>query len=162
MMRWRPMRSDDSATAADVANAIHLSYPEDPFVVRDRLAVYPEGCFVLADKARLYGYFVAHPWVLGEPPALNSALGALPEKPDCFYLHDMALLPFVRGRGFAVEALDMVVAQARAGDFDTVFLMAVGDAHGFWERTGFTRYEGYRPDPAKGYGPEAAAYVRPV
>ncbi|KQY96416.1 GNAT family N-acetyltransferase [Brevundimonas sp. Root1423] len=161
-MHWRPMRPDDSATAADVANAIHLSYPEDPLVVRDRLAVYPEGCFVLADEARLYGYFVCHPWVLGEPPALNSALGALPEKPDCFYLHDMALLGSVRGQGHALTALDMVLGLARAGTFDTVFLMAVGDAHGFWERAGFTRYEAYRPDPAKGYGPEAAAYTRRV
>lgn len=159
-MRWRAMRADDAAIAADVANAIHLSYPEDPLVVRDRLTVYPEGCLVLADKGRLYGYVVSHPWVLGEPPALNSALVALPENPDCFYLHDMALLPSVRGQGHALVALEMVLAQARAGGFTTVFLMAVGDAHGFWERRGFTRYDDYRPDPASGYGPEAAAYTR--
>ncbi|HVL41821.1 MAG TPA: GNAT family N-acetyltransferase [Brevundimonas sp.] len=161
-MRWRPMRTDDAATALDVANAIHLSYPEDPLVVRDRLALYPEGCFVLADDAGLYGYFVSHPWVLGEPPALNCALGALPDRPDCFYLHDMALLPSVRGQGHAVAALDIVLRQARAGGFPTLFLMAVGDAHGFWEQTGFSRCETSRPDPAKGYGPEAAAYIRRV
>jgi len=161
-MLWRPMRSDDAATASDVANAIHLSYPEDPFVVRDRLSVYPQGCFVLADDTRLYGYFVSHPWVLGAPPALDTALGALPEKPDCFYLHDMALLADVRGQGHALTGLQIVLDLARAGGFSTVFLMAVGDAHGFWERTGFTRYEDYRPDPGKGYGPEAAAYIRRV
>jgi GNAT superfamily N-acetyltransferase len=161
-MHWRPMRPDDSATASDVANAIHLSYPEDPLVVRDRLKVHPEGCFVLADDDRLYGYLVCHPWVLGAPPALNAELGALPENPDCFYLHDLALLDVVRGQGHALGALEIVLTQARAGGFPVVFLMAVGDAHGFWERAGFTRYAPWRPDPAKGYGPEAAAYIRPV
>lgn len=161
-MHWRPMRSGDASTALDVANAIHLSYPEDPFVIRDRLAVWPEGCFVLADDAGLYGYFVSHPWVLGEPPALNTTLGALPDAPDCLYLHDLALLPSVRGQGHARAALEILLAQARAGGFSTLFLMAVGDAHGFWEQAGFTPDEAWRPDPAKGYGPEATASIRRV
>lgn len=161
-MHWRPMRSEDAATASDVANAIHLAYPEDPLVVRDRLAVYPQGCFVLADGDRICGYLVCHPWVLGEPPALSVELGALPDNPDCLYLHDIALLASVRGQGHAITALNIVLEQARAGGFPTVFLMAVGDAHGFWERAGFARYEAWRPDPDKGYGPEAAAYTRPV
>lgn len=161
-MQWSPMHPEDVAAAVDLANAVHLSYPEDALVLRDRLRVYPEGCFILADKAEVRGYFVCHPWLLGEPPALNTALGALPAHPDCFYLHDIAILESVRGQGHARAALEIILAQARAGGFSVVFLMAVGDAHGFWEQAGFTRYEAWRPDPAKGYGPEAAAYIRPV
>ena len=54
-MQWSPMHPEDVAAAVDLANAVHLSYPEDALVLRDRLRVYPEGCFVLADKAEVRG-----------------------------------------------------------------------------------------------------------
>jgi GNAT superfamily N-acetyltransferase len=154
------MRADDAAAAADLANAVHLSYPEDPSVVRDRLAIWPEGCFVLDSGAGLQGYFVCHPWRLGAPPALNTALGALPERPDCLYLHDIALLRSAQGQGHALEALEIVIGQARASDLSAILLVAVGEAHGFWERVGFARYNKYSPAGSNGYGPEATAYIR--
>ena len=158
-MRWRPMLAGDAAAATDLANTVHLSYPEDPLVVRDRLAIWPKGCFVLEGEAGLGGYLLFHPWTLGEPPALSTALGALPERPDCMYVHDLALLRSARGQGHALAALAMVVRQAREHDLRKIFLMAVGEAHGFWELTGFARFAGYQAEASKGYGPEAQAYV---
>ena len=63
MSAWRPMRTADVGRAAGLANSVHLSYPEDPAVIVDRLAIYPSGCFVLDDGGTLKGYMVSHPWV---------------------------------------------------------------------------------------------------
>src|SRR5258705_624648 len=108
------MRPADAAVAADLANSVHLSYPEDPAVIRDRLAIYPRGCFVLDDGEALSGYLVSHPWIRRSLPALNATLQSLPPAPDCYYLHDLALIEAVRGQGHALSAVDLVIAEASA------------------------------------------------
>ena len=157
-MLWRPMQAEDAEGAAAVANAIHLSYPEDPAVIRDRLSIYPEGCHVLDDGGTLRGHLVCHPWLLEAPPALDTELGGLPERPDCFYVHDLTLEASVRGRGHALTAVEIVLGLARKCGLSTVLLMAVGNAHAFWEHVGFQLHE-CEIDASKGYGPEAAAYI---
>ena len=154
------MRPGDIGAAAELANAVHLSYPEDPAVIADRIGLYPRGCFVLEDGATLKGHLVSHPWIRRSLPALNASLGSLPAAPDCYYLHDLTILEAARGQGHALSAVDLVVEEARACGLDTILLIAVGDAHGYWERVGFEPWSGHRVDPAKGYGPEARAYIR--
>lgn len=154
------MRPGDIGAAADLANSVHLSYPEDAAVIADRVALYPNGCFVLDDGVTLNGHLVSHPWVRRSLPALNATLGSLPAAPDCYYLHDLALVEAVRGQGHALSAIDLVVGETRACGLDTILLMAVGDAHGYWERVGFEPWSAHRADPAKGYGREARAYIR--
>src|SRR4051812_36424782 len=158
-MLWRPMLAGDTAGVADLANAVHLSYPEDPKVFEDRLSVYPQGCYILEDGKVPKGLLLSHPWLRRAIPGLNSTLGSLPERPDCFYLHDLALDESVRGQGHALSAVEIVFGLARSGGLSTILLMAVGNAHKFWEHVGFHRYESYEMDPAEGYGPEAAAYI---
>jgi hypothetical protein len=41
-------------------------------------------------------------------------------------------------------------------------LIAVGDAHGFWEKQGFELLGDGLLDPIKGYGPEARMLVRHI
>jgi hypothetical protein len=67
-----------------------------------------------------------------------------------------------RGHGLAGKAVEIVVAEARRGGFDTVALIAVGDAHDFWRHQGFVPIGDGRVDAAKGYGPEARALIRTV
>jgi len=155
------MRRDDVEAAAELANSVHLAaYREDPAVVRDRLAIWPAGCFVLDDGVDLQGHLVSHPWVRGSLPPLDTVLGALPAAPDCYYLHDLVLAEAVRGQGHALRGVDLAVGQARAGGFDAILLVAVSAAHGYWERAGFAPYDELRADPAKGYGEEARVYMR--
>lgn len=52
--------------------------------------------------------------------------------------------------------------EARARGLERVVLIAVGNAHGFWEKQGFALLGGGLLDPAKGYGPEARMMVRAV
>ena len=157
-MRWRPMQAGDVTAVAALCNTVHLSYPEEPAVIQDRLTLFAEGCHVLDDAGNPKGYLLCHPWLRGQIPKLNSKLGGLPDRPDCFYLHDLALDESVRGQGHALTAVEMVIDQARACRLPTIMLMAVGRAHAFWEHVGFSRSNEYVPDASSGYGPEAAAY----
>ena len=157
-MFWRPMQSRDLAAVAVLANAIHLSYPEDPAVIEDRLTVYPEGCHVLDDDGLPRGYLLCHPWRRHQIPALNSTLGSLPDRPDCLYLHDLALDESVRGQGHALTAVEIALDQARSRRLPAVLLVAVGRAHTFWEHVGFRRSDAHEAEVCGKYGPEAAAY----
>ena len=160
-MRWRRMADTDLAGVTTLGNAIHLDYPEDPAVFAACYRAYPAGCHVLAgEDGEVAGYLVSHPAILGSPPLLNSPMVELPRHPDCYYLHDLALGPATRGRGLASEAVTIAVEEARAAGFDTVALIAVGDAYGFWARHGFAPDGDGLIDPAKGYGAEARAMVR--
>jgi GNAT superfamily N-acetyltransferase len=157
-MHWRRMQARDVAAVAALANKVHLSYPEDEAVYRDRLTLFPEGCHLLDDRGDPKALLIGHPWLCASPPALNSMLGGLPDPPDCYYLHDLALDPSVRGRGYALSAVEIVLGQARLRGLADILLIAIGDAHPFWEHVGFRRYGGFGNLVAKGYGPEAAGY----
>lgn len=127
-----------------IAAKIHAAYPEDEAVFAERLRLYPAGCHVLAVEGWVVGYMLSHPWRLGEPPALNSLLGALPDNPDTYYLHDLALLPETRGTGAGSAIVAALAAQARAEGLATMSLVAVHDSVAFWQRHGFAVAE----DPA--------------
>ena len=137
-LAWRAMTPSDLPAVATLADAIHIHYPEDDAVFAERLALFPAGCLVLVSVGTPVGYVVAHPWRMREPPALGARLGALPEVPDCLYLHDIALSPAARGRGAAAAAIACLVAIARAHDLPALALIAVAGTLPFWSRHPFT------------------------
>ncbi|OHT22282.1 GNAT family N-acetyltransferase [Edaphosphingomonas haloaromaticamans] len=160
-MHWRAMVEADIARVADLAEVVHLDYPENPAVFAACFRLYPAGCHVLVhENGRLGGYLVSHPGRFDTPPVLDVPLVALPEPADCYFLHDLALGAETRGRGLANQAVALVVEEARRGGFPAIALIAVGDAHGFWERQGFSLMGDGLLDPSKGYGPEARALIR--
>ncbi|TCM19896.1 acetyltransferase (GNAT) family protein [Novosphingobium sp. PhB165] len=162
-MRWREMREEDVAAVAEVAEAVHLDYPENPAVFAACFRLYPSGCHVLEDEqGRVAGYLVSHPGRQDRPPVLNHPMTALAEPFDCYFLHDLALGAATRGRGLAGSAVRIVLDEARARGLDRVVLIAVGDAHGFWEKQGFGLVGDGLLDPAKGYGPEARMLARAI
>ena len=137
---WRPARAGDLAAITAIAAAVHPGYPEGEAVFAERLSLFPEGCRILADDAPA-GYLLSHPWVFGEPPKLDSLLGALPERPSTYYVHDLGLLVQARGRGHAGTAIRDVIAMARRLGLATVSLVAVNDTTGFWRRFGFRLHD---------------------
>lgn len=161
-MAWRFMEAGDLAQVVAIAEVVHPDHPEDRAVLAERRDLYPPGCLALeADGvgSALGGYALSHPWTFAAPPPLNGLVGALPVAPDTYYIHDVALLPSVRGRGEAAVIVAGLVARARAEGLDNLSLVAIGDAHGFWARHGFRPHDlpGLN-DQAKGYG-EAAAFM---
>lgn len=118
------------------ADAVHPGYPESEAVFAERLALCPEGCLVLADAEGVSGYLVSHPW-RGLPPALDTLLGSLPDNPEFWYIHDIALLPRMRGQGAASAALSAIAVRAQRADFMRMALVAIGGTLPFWQRQGF-------------------------
>ncbi|MBY4638937.1 GNAT family N-acetyltransferase [Gluconacetobacter entanii] len=136
--QWRSLYHSDLPDVQALAGRIHPSYPEDAAVFAERLALCPAGCLGLhEDGKRLAGYLLSHPWRLRAPPRLNTLLHALPPDPDCWYVHDIAIAPALRGQGATTRALALVEHAARRAGLHRIALMATGQAVGFWRRQGF-------------------------
>ncbi|WP_262027529.1 GNAT family N-acetyltransferase [Microvirga sp. Mcv34] len=136
-MPWRPMTAEDLDEVQVLADTIHVDHPEDREVLAERRRLYPQGCLMMIEDGRAIGYALTHPWRLGEPPPLNEPLGKLPEAPTTYYIHDVALLPTARGKGYAAQAANRLIEHARAAGFDNLSLVAVNRSQAFWERIGF-------------------------
>ncbi len=160
-MAWRPMLPQDLPQVQVLADTIHVSHPEDAAVLAERQRLYPQGCLMLVEDDRAIGYALTHPWRFGEPPPLNERLGELPAQPTTYYIHDVALLPQARGRGYAVEAAERLVAHARDRGFSNVSLVAVNRSQAFWEKAGFRTLDvpGLEAKLAS-YGSDAVLMVR--
>ena len=155
------MTSRDLAGVQFMADAIHVDHPEDPEVLAERQRLYPQGCFVLAGEDGLIGYALTHPWHIGNPPPLNRKLGELPPRATTYYIHDVALLPSARGRGYAAHIVDLVVEHARQTGIGNLSLVAVNKSQAVWERHGFraNALSGLA-EKLSSYGPDAVLMVR--
>lgn len=157
------MRSDDLPAVLDIAARVHPAYPEGEVVFSERLTLCPAGCLVLDQGAGPEGYVVSHPWRVSAPPALDCMLGTLPAQPDCWYLHDIALLPDVRGQGAPASALTILNKRAAQAGLSRIALIATGSAGAYWLRVGFTPID--HPEAAAilaSYDPKAQLMIRAV
>lgn len=141
MALWRPMNVADLPRVNQIADIVHVNYPEDPAVFANRLALFPDGCRMAEDGAQSLGYCIVHPGIIGQPPALDSVLASLPAAADCLYIHDVALLPEARGRKLGIALARLMEDVARAHGFDRIALTAVNNSDGFWGSLG------YEPQP---------------
>ncbi|KAL2162564.1 hypothetical protein VTH06DRAFT_7478 [Thermothelomyces fergusii] len=114
------------------------------------------------------GYVVSFPIRRGRPPGLDQLLegGAIAADADQYYVHDVAVLPALRGRGAAARAVTRLLDTV-ARRFPTTCLISVYGTAPFWARFGFA------PEPLgddadadalrhklRGYGPDATYLVR--
>lgn len=158
---WRKM---DAADLGDVVRVARLAFPdhfEAPACFAERFALYPRGCFTLAAAGEVVGYLIAYPWTAGSAPPLNSLIQALPEAATVLYLHDLALHPAARGSGHTAPVVETLVRQAREDGWDTIALVAVNQATGFWEKLGFAVVsEPAMSSKLASYGADAAYMTR--
>ncbi|MBN8984120.1 MAG: GNAT family N-acetyltransferase [Rhizobiales bacterium] len=135
--QWRPMTVSDLPGVLAVAACVHPAFPEDGAVFEERLRLYPVGCLAFSSGVDILGYAVSHPWRAYDPPALNTPLGELPPQPETYYIHDVALLPELRGTGAAALVVALLLARAQKEAFTSASLVAVNNSAGFWECHGF-------------------------
>lgn len=137
-LTWRPMTTGDLDGVVEVARIGFPDHFEDRACFANRLALHPQGCFVLAEgEGRPLGYLVAYPWRADAAPALNTLIDAIPDDASTLYLHDLALHPDARGGGRTGAIVEQLADAARADGWPTISLVAVNDAVGFWSRHGF-------------------------
>ena len=125
---WRPMEPSDLAAVIKIADVVWGNkYYEAPKVFRQKLKFCPQGCWMYNSDA----YVFSHPGVLDHPPGLNQPLPITIS--DCYHIHDIALLPRVRGFGIAHRMITQLLD--RTGP---ITLVAVNGTQEFWESFGFT------------------------
>jgi len=140
LWQWRQMRRQDMDIICRIAALCYPDLPESAAVLAEKQALSPQSCFALAaadNSGEIGGYLLAHPWRRGHIPQLNRLLQALPPKPDCLYLHDLALAPSARGRGLAQAGAAKLTQQAEALGFRHIALTSVHNSAAFWQRLGF-------------------------
>ncbi|KAF2741135.1 hypothetical protein EJ04DRAFT_481535 [Polyplosphaeria fusca] len=161
-MTWRPMPLDRVKDLVRVADKIHPDLPESAEVFAERVKLFPDGCLGLftSDSDHLCGYIVSHPIQRRHPPALDALLGQIAPGVDQYYVHDLAILPEVRGKGYAQQGLEKVLAVAKG--YATTGLVSVYGTAAFWGRFGFRKGEvdeGLRKK-LEGYGEDAVYLER--
>jgi hypothetical protein len=138
MHQWRPAKPVDVPQIAEISSITLAGYPEEAAIFEELIRLSPAGSHVLVMGGRITGYLVSHPWMRGFPPPLNTGLGALPQKPDSWYIHDLSLLESARGFGAAREAVEIAAHCAVGAGLSNLSLVAVNGAAAFWQGRGFT------------------------
>lgn len=156
---WRAMVPDDVPQVGAIGDGVHCNMQEPHGVYANRLALYPQGCRVLERDGKVLGYLIAHPWLSESPPALGAMLDALPARPECYYLHDVAILPAARSGGAGRAAFDYCLTRAAAEGLPAIELVAVNGADSYWRALGF---EAIANDDAEKYGDGSALMRLPV
>lgn len=137
VFEWRLMAVTDLKAVNEIADIVHLDYPEDPSVFEERQRLFPAGCLTLLKDDEIAGYIISHPWVFSRPPKLNQALEELPSDPDTYYIHDIALLEGARGSKAASRIIEYIEDIARSCGLFQISLISVGGALDFWKSKGF-------------------------
>lgn len=150
---WRELSTNDIQSLAQIADKIHPSLPESDEVFAERVQLFPKGCLGLVDEGKegnneqLCGYVISHPIRRRQPPALNCLLGKIASDNDDddadqdqdqyqYYIHDLAILPKLRGRGLARECITKLLSGI-AKRYPTTCLISVYGTEGFWSQFGF-------------------------
>ena len=97
----------------------------------------PDGAVGCFDEDGLCGYAFGVPLTSGSTLDLRVPLPAIPDAPDIFYIHDVAVSERCRrqgiGRQLAVQMLDL----ARDQGFTRIELVSVQGSAAFWRTLGF-------------------------
>jgi GNAT superfamily N-acetyltransferase len=161
---WRMMAPADLPAVHALSMRVHPDYPERAEVLAEKLALFPSGCFALAGAKGIAGYCFTHPWTRGAVPALDTLIGALPERPDTYFIHDLTIDASLRGSGLGRAVVPLLFNAARTAAMSRLTLVAVNDRWPFWQAAGFVRVT----DPAmqemvRGkYGPHAVLMEREI
>jgi GNAT superfamily N-acetyltransferase len=161
---WRMMTRADLPAVHALSMRVHPDYPERAEVLAEKLALFPSGCFALARADGIAGYCFTHPWTRGAVPALDTLIGALPERPDTYFIHDLTIDASLRGSGLGRAVVPLLFNAARTAAMSRLTLVAVNDRWPFWQAAGFVRVT----DPAmqemvRGkYGPHAVLMEREI
>jgi predicted GNAT superfamily acetyltransferase len=92
----------------------HLFEPKEVFA--ERLALFPQGAFILERDGVAIGYGMVHPIYSGHPPKLCTMLGSMPKPGDenvVLYVYDIALGAAARGQGYLRQLIQQLPCQVR-------------------------------------------------
>jgi predicted N-acetyltransferase YhbS len=101
------------------------------------IELFPEGAIGCFDVQGLCGYALGVPLTSGSVLALQSPLDRIPDAPDMFYVHDVAVAERCRGRGIGRLLATRLLEVAAARGLTRCELVSVQGSAPFWARFGF-------------------------
>ncbi len=152
MISWRALTCADIPDVVEIAAIAHPDYPEEAWVIANRLGLFEAGCMLAERDETAAGYMLSHPWRRGNPVALNYEIDGIPADADCLYIHDLALTPESRGTGAAQLAVSCAADIAGAHGFEHLAIVALPGAIPFWRRQGFEPHALDSADLERKYG----------
>ncbi len=159
----RPLTLDDLPGLLAVQRACYgAGFVEGADVFARRLASPAQCSLVLEDGGLVCAYLAAYDSVLGKVTPLHGDFETAPQ-PDTLYLHDMAVLPQLAGRGLARALLEPLWHQATARGLRQSALVSVQGSRGYWERQGYVAQplqDAAQRQRLAGYGADALYMVR--
>jgi len=160
MATWRIMTVSDIQGVLRVAGKVHPDLPESDTIFIERVKLFQEGSLVLVENDEVCGYVISHPIRNRQPPVLDSLLGEIPLDADQYYIHDLAILPEMRGQGLTVVCMDKILAIGNR--YPTACLVSVYGTTAFWRRFGFVAglVDEAMAGKLRGYGEDAVYLER--
>ena len=157
----RPLALCDLADLLAVQLACYgEGFVESGEVFARRLAS-PANCSLVLEQAGVVcAYLAAYRSVRGKVTPLHGDFEATAQ-PDTLYLHDMAVLPGMAGKGLARRLLQPLWEQAAAQGLRQSALVSVQGSEGYWQRHGYVAQPLHQPEQRQrlaSYG-EGAVYM---
>ncbi len=119
-----------------------MQEPEE--VVRARLRIAPDTAWVAEDNGGVCAYLMAYRSIVGKVTPLGG-LFEVPPKPDCLYLHDLAVDPRCRGQGVGPALVRAACQWAEEQGLTHCALVSVQGSEHFWGRLGYGGWGGLAP-----------------
>ena len=113
------------------------AFIESTAVFAQRLASPANCSLVLVQTGQVCAYLAAYHSVRGKVTPLHGDFEATAQ-PNTLYLHDMAVLPALAGRGLAGALLALLWQQAQARGLQHSALVSVQGSHPYWARHGYS------------------------
>lgn len=118
------------------------AFLEETASFRSKLRFFSQGCVGIVQKDApdtLMGYLISFPWFADRPVLLNSATVTTDEIPEytCYYIHDLALPPEVRGLGYGQQLVNHAKKLAIMYGHEQIYLISVQNSSPYWKKHGF-------------------------
>ncbi|MCA1930730.1 GNAT family N-acetyltransferase [Rheinheimera sp.] len=111
---------------------------ESVAVMAARIGAFQHSCWGYFVDQLMAGYLLAYPSVLGNITPLAADFPSY-QKPDCLYLHDMAISSHFRGQSLAPKLLLHAQKEAQKMGLNAMALVAVQGAEAYWAKQGFVK-----------------------
>jgi ribosomal protein S18 acetylase RimI-like enzyme len=116
-------------------------FHESKAVFSEKLKLFPNGCCIGYLDNDPVAYLFSHPWSQELIVELDTPLKALPNNPDCYYIHDLSVSSQFHRKGIGKKMFSKAKELTIEYHFTKIVLVAVQGSQNFWAKFGFRPIE---------------------
>ncbi|RYF98211.1 MAG: GNAT family N-acetyltransferase [Chitinophagaceae bacterium] len=137
----RFMTRADLKTVLDIQSLAYSGYfLESEHVITQRFLVSPQTAWIAEVNNIPCAYLIGYWSTFGKINQLDEHF--VPAgKPDCLYLHDLAIAPAAQGRGIGKHLIEAAIDLTDGNACKYIALISVQNSKSFWEQFDFNEYK---------------------